>query len=128
MRDEGAGGGTAGAGAAPDPASKDALPADRRQIEVTWASWRRAVTVVLATLVFLWAVNQARHLVSLLVISVFFGLALVPGVNQLHEKRGWRRGASVWFIYGVGLVALLLMTLVLNLLSAWFVRRYRTAY
>jgi predicted PurR-regulated permease PerM len=65
------------------------------------------------TLAFLWAVNQARHLVSMLAISLFFGLALVPGVNELHEKRGWRRGAAVWFIYGVGLVALLLMTLVL---------------
>lgn len=113
MSDEEAGGGTTGAGSAPDPSSKDAPPADRRQIEVAWASWWRAVAVILVTLAFLWGVNQARHLVSMLAISLFFGLALVPGVNHLHQRRGWRRGAAVWFIYGVGLVALLLMTLVL---------------
>ena len=113
MSDEEAGGGTKGAGSAPDLTPKDSHPADRRQIEITWTSWWRAVTAILVTLAFLWAVDQARHLVSMLAISLFFGLALVPGVNQLHQKRGWRRGAAVWFIYGVGLVAMLLMTLVL---------------
>ena len=113
MSDEEAGGGAKGAGSAPDLSPKDSHRPDRRQIEVTWTSWWRAVTAILVTLAFLWAVDQARHLVSMLAISLFFGLALVPGVNQLHQKRGWRRGAAVWFIYGVGLVALLLMTLVL---------------
>jgi predicted PurR-regulated permease PerM len=113
VSDEEAGGGTIGAGSAPDLSSKDAPPADRRQIEITWTSWWRAITVIVVSLAFLWAVDQARHLVSMLAISLFFGLALVPGVNQLHQKRGWRRGAAVWFIYGVGLVVLLLMTLVL---------------
>jgi predicted PurR-regulated permease PerM len=113
VSDEEAGGGTIGAGSAPDLSSKDAPPADRRQIEITWTSCWRAISVILVTLAFLWAVDQARHLVSMLAISLFFGLALVPGVNQLHQKRGWRRGAAVWFIYGVGLVVLLLMTLVL---------------
>lgn len=98
---------------APDPSSKDAPPADPRHIEITWTSWWRAIAVILVTLAILWAVNQARHLVSMLAISLFFGLALVPGVNHLHQKRGWRRGAAVWLIYGVGLLALLLMTLVL---------------
>lgn len=113
MSDEEAGRDAIGAGSAPDLSSEDAPPADPRQIEITWKTWWRAITVILVTLAFLWAVNQARHLVAMLAISIFFGLALVPGVNQLHEKRGWRRGAAVWFIYGVGLVALLLMTLVL---------------
>jgi predicted PurR-regulated permease PerM len=72
-----------------------------------------AVGVVLATLAGLWAVTQARHLVSLLVISMFFALALVPGVNYFHEKRGWRRGGAVGAIYLAGLAALLLLTLVL---------------
>ena len=65
----------------------------------------RAVAVVLLTLAALWAVNQARDLVTMLVISVFFALALVPGVEHLHKKRGWRRGAAVAVIYLVGVVA-----------------------
>jgi predicted PurR-regulated permease PerM len=113
VSDEEAGGGAIGAGSGPDLSSKDAPPVDRRQIEITWMSWWRAIAVILVMLAFLWAVDQARHLVSMLAISLFFGLALVPGVNQLHQKRGWRRGAAVWFIYGVGLVALLLMSVVL---------------
>jgi hypothetical protein len=92
VSDEEAGGGAIGAGSAPDLSSKDAPPVDRRQIEITWMSWWRAITVILVMLAFLWAVDQARHLVSMLAISLFFGLALVPGVNQLHQKRGWRRG------------------------------------
>src|SRR5262249_47318327 len=72
-----------------------------------------AVGVVLATLAGLWAIHQARHLVALLIISLFFALALVPGVNYFHDKRGWKRGAAVGAIYLAGLLALLLLTLVL---------------
>src|SRR5262249_38366018 len=72
-----------------------------------------AVSVLLATLAGLWAISQARHLVSSLIMSMFFGLALVPGVNYFHDKRGWKRGAAVGFIYLAGLAALLLLTLVL---------------
>jgi len=52
-------------------------------------------------------------LVAMLVISLFFALALVPGVNHFHKKRGWKRGAAVGFIYLIGLLALVLLTLVL---------------
>jgi predicted PurR-regulated permease PerM len=61
----------------------------------------------------LWAVNQARELTSMLVVSLFFALALVPGVNHLHQKRGWKRGAAVGIIYLAGILALALLTLVL---------------
>ncbi|MDH4112279.1 MAG: AI-2E family transporter [Actinomycetota bacterium] len=90
-------------------------PAPRRdsQIDISARSYWRAVGVVLLTLFGLWAINQARGLASMLVISLFFALALVPGVNHLHQKRGWRRGAAVGFIYLVGLLALVLLTLVL---------------
>jgi predicted PurR-regulated permease PerM len=44
---------------------------------------------------------------------LFFGLALVPGVNHLHDKRGWKRGAAVGVIYLAGLLAMVLLTVVL---------------
>ena len=88
-------------------------PETRSPINISWSSWGRAVVVILVSLAFLWALSQARHLVALLVVSLFFGAALVPGVNRLHERHGWRRGAAVWAIYGVGLVTLAFMTLVL---------------
>ena len=43
-----------------------------------------------------------RSLVMMLAISVFFALALTPGVNYFHSRRGWRRGAAVGVIYVVG--------------------------
>lgn len=99
---------------APGPGADPVPSAARgRAIELSWASWGRGVVLVLATLALLWAAAQARHLVSLLLVALFFGAALVPAVNHLHERRGWRRGAAVWFIYAVGLGVLVLMTLVL---------------
>ena len=50
-----------------------------------------------------------RGLVLMLVVSVFFTLALTPGVNYLHAQRGWRRGAAVAVIYVAGVVAVLVM-------------------
>jgi predicted PurR-regulated permease PerM len=82
-------------------------------VEVSSRSYWRAVLVILLTLLGLWAIHQARNLVTMLVISLFFALALVPGVNHLHKKRGWKRGAAVGFIYLIGLLALILLTLVL---------------
>ncbi|MGE5285687.1 MAG: AI-2E family transporter [Micromonosporaceae bacterium] len=78
----------------------------------TRTMWR-AVGVVLVTWAGIWALNQARGLVSLLVYSMFFALALVPGVNYLHRKRGWRRGIAVGFIYLVGVVFIVVMVAVL---------------
>jgi predicted PurR-regulated permease PerM len=82
-------------------------------IEISSRSYWRAVAVVLTTLLGLWAIHQARNLVTMLVISLFFALALVPGVNHFHKKRGWKRGAAVGFIYLIGLLTLILLTLVL---------------
>ncbi len=91
----------------------DGNPLLSETVDISSRSYWRAVGVVLLTLFGLWAIHQARGLVAMLVISLFFALALVPGVNHFHEKRGWRRGAAVGFIYMVGLLALVLLTLVL---------------
>ena len=100
--------------AQPTPVSRqDTARPDATQVVITTRTLWAGVGVVLATLFGVWALTQARGLVSLLVISMFFALALVPGVNYFHEKRGWRRGAAVGFIYLMGLLLLVLLTVVL---------------
>ena len=96
-----------------DPAREQPTPQNVTQIVITTGTLWRAVAVVLLTLAALWAVNQARGLATMLVVSIFFALALVPGVEHLHKKRGWRRGAAVGVIYLVGAVAVLLLVVVL---------------
>ena len=108
--------GGSGAGGESAPAGPVEVPAAQQnvtQVVITTRTLWRGVGVILATVAGLWAVNQARGLTSMLVISLFFALALVPGVNHLHEKRGWRRGAAVGFIYLAGILVLVLLTLVL---------------
>lgn len=80
---------------------------------ITTKTLWQAVGVILVTLTALWAVNEARSLVTMLLISMFFALALVPGVNALHKRFGWRRGAAVGVIYLGGMVALILLVVFL---------------
>lgn len=108
--------GGSGEGLRSAPAGPVEVPAtqqDVTQVVITTSTLWRGVGVILATMAGLWAVNQARELTSMLVISLFFALALVPGVNHLHQKRGWKRGAAVGFIYLAGILVLALLTLVL---------------
>jgi predicted PurR-regulated permease PerM len=103
-----------GEGSAPaEPVGAPAAQQNVTQVVITTSTLWRGVGVILATMAGLWAVNQARELTSMLVISLFFALALVPGVNHLHQKRGWRRGAAVGLIYLAGILVLALLTLVL---------------
>jgi len=95
------------------PPEKTPVGSTLTRTVITPRSMWVAVGIVLATLAGLWAISEARDLVSLVIISLFFALALVPGVNYFHEKRGWRRGAAVGLIYLAGLVALVLLSLVL---------------
>ncbi len=105
----GAGGGSAPAGPVEVPAAQQNVT----QVVITTRTLWRGVGVILATVAGLWAVNEARGLTSMLVISLFFAVALVPGVNHLHQKRGWKRGTAVAFIYLAGILVLVLLTLVL---------------
>ncbi len=83
------------------------------EVTVSYRMLFRIVGVVLGTLVALWAANSARTLVSMVVVSMFFALALLPGVNYLHLRYGWRRGAAVGAIYLAGAVAVTLLVAVL---------------
>ena len=80
-----------------------------KQVVITTGTIWRAVAIVLVTLAAIWGLNQMRSLVMMLVISVFFALALTPGVNCMHAKRGLAPRAAVGVIYVVGVVAVLVM-------------------
>jgi predicted PurR-regulated permease PerM len=96
-----------------DPPHEQTTPQNVTQIVITTGTLWRAVAVVLVTLAGLWALHQARTLTTMLVVSIFFALALIPGVEHLHKKRGWRRGSAVGVIYLVGIGALLLLVVLL---------------
>ncbi|MEN8040868.1 MAG: AI-2E family transporter [Actinomycetota bacterium] len=89
-------------------------PANRSlKIEIDLKSVWRIIAAILITLLALWIIGEASHLLVMLALSFFFSLALQPAVLRLTSKYGWRRGAAVGVIYFAGIVALLLMLLVL---------------
>ena len=96
-----------------DPPNEQAAEQNVTRIVISGGTMWRAVGVILLTLAALWALNQARNLATMLVVSVFFALALIPGVDHLHRKRGWRRGAAVGVIYLVGAAAVVVLVVVL---------------
>ncbi|MFW2333509.1 AI-2E family transporter [Ilumatobacter sp.] len=111
-------------GDAPSTARRDrARPDQFVEVTVSTRALVKVVGVVLATLGLLWAADAARDLVSMLIISTFFALALVPGVNYLQHRYEWRRGAAVGVIYVAGLVAMVLLILVLIPAIAEFAQR-----
>jgi hypothetical protein len=81
------GGSGAGEGQAPaEPVEVPEAQPNVTQVVITTRTLWRGVGVILVTAAGLWAVNQARELTSMLVISLFFA-ALVPGVNHLQSRR-----------------------------------------
>jgi predicted PurR-regulated permease PerM len=68
-----------------------------------WQSLWKVVVVGLATFGLAWIAWQMRQILSLLVVSLFFALAMIPAVTHMNHRWGWRRGAAVGVIYA-GLV------------------------
>ena len=64
-----------------------------------WSVLWKVVAVVVATALMWLLARELRHLLSLLVVSLFFALAMIPGVEQIHRRWGWRRGAAVGVMY-----------------------------
>jgi predicted PurR-regulated permease PerM len=81
--------------------------------EVSTRTLWRIVGVVVLVLVGFIVIQRARDLVAMLIISIFFSLALVPLVEKLHKKRGWKRGAAVGAIYGLGALFMVVMVVFL---------------
>jgi len=80
---------------------------------VAWQSIYRIVAALLATAALLWVLWQIRPLIGMILLSVFFALALEPGVRWLTSRYQWRRGAAFGVIYGAGLLFLIVMVVVL---------------
>lgn len=78
-----------------------------------WQSLWKVVAVALATFILASMAWRAQSLLRLLGLSLFFAIAMVPAVNHLHAKRGWKRGSAVGAIYAVLLLFLVLMVVVL---------------
>lgn len=78
-----------------------------------WQSLLKVVAVGLATTFFLAMAWRTQTVLRLLALSLFFAIAMVPGVNHLHQKRGWKRGTAVGAIYTALVVFLIFMVAVL---------------
>lgn len=100
-----------------DPVSNDPPAAsDNKQVveyQISTRSIWQVIFAVLVTLAGIIVLERARHLVVMLIISVFFALAIIPLVERLHAKRGWKRGAAVGVIYAAGALFLFVMVIFL---------------
>jgi predicted PurR-regulated permease PerM len=74
---------------------------------------RHVIIVGLLTTVLVLMLLQARSLVSVLVISLFFGIAMDPAVTALHARRGWPRGAATALVFLVVVTSVVLLFAVL---------------
>lgn len=90
-----------------EPPSRPVVPV------IAWKSIYRVIGGLLGTAALLWVLWQIRPLVGMVLLSVFFALALEPGVRWLTSKYQWRRGAAFGVMYAAGLLFLILMVAVL---------------
>ena len=81
--------------------------------QFVWSVLWKVVAVFLATALMLLLARETQHLLWLLVVSSFFALAMIPGVEHAHRRWGWRRGAAVGLIYLSVVAFFILMVLVL---------------
>jgi len=77
-----------------------------------WKTLQKIVIVGVLTALGILMAIEARGLLGMLVISVFFALAIIPGVNSL-QRRGMRRGAAVGVMYLAALLTVTLLVVVL---------------
>ncbi len=100
-------------GGSPAGTEGSAPPVTVQRIEISSKSIWQVVGVVLTTIVLIWAVSQARGLVSMVLISFFFSLALEPAVRWLTGRYGWRRGSATGVIYVAGALFVTFMVVIL---------------
>jgi predicted PurR-regulated permease PerM len=78
-----------------------------------WDSLWKVVSVVAISALVLVIGFRTQHLLRLIGLSIFFAMAMVPGVNYMSSRWGWRRGAAVGAIYAGLLLFVAGMVLVL---------------
>lgn len=75
-----------------DTAPSWVAPMIRRGIwSVVWIGLGMAILVL--------CLLKARALIGMLVIALFFGIAMDPAVTYLNAKRGWKRGAATGVVF-----------------------------
>lgn len=78
-----------------------------------WRALWKVVAVGLATALLLGMAWRIKHLLWLLVVALFFALAMIPAVSYVHQRWRWRRGAAVGLIYGGTFASVIIMVLLL---------------
>jgi predicted PurR-regulated permease PerM len=73
----------------------------------------RVVLVVLLVAALLIMATQARSLLSMLFVALFFGIAMEPAVNHLHMKRGMKRGAATGLVFVLSAAFLITLTFIM---------------
>ena len=73
----------------------------------------QVVWIGLGMTVLVLSVLKARSIVSMLVIALFFSIAMDPAVTSLHVKRGWKRGPATVVVFAVVLASVILLFTVL---------------
>lgn len=74
--------------------------------------WKGAAVGLVVALAVL-TIIQVRNLLGMLVVALFFALAIVPGVNSLVKRFGMKRGAAVGIVFAGAVVVVTVMVLVL---------------
>ena len=101
----------------PKPDDSASEPSTAVPPVVTWEISTRSIWqvigAILLTLVGVILVLRARDLVAMLIISSFFSLALIPLVERLHKRYGWKRGAAVGAIYAAAAAFFIVMVVFL---------------
>jgi len=67
---------------------------------IGWSIWRVVQVLIVVTLLVV-VVLRARSVLSMLVIALFFGIAMLPAVNYFHQRRGWSRGAATATVFAI---------------------------
>jgi predicted PurR-regulated permease PerM len=80
---------------------------------LVWTALWKVAAVGVVVALGLFVVMKISHLLSILVISLFFALAIIPGVEALTRRFGMRRGAAVGLIYLAAMAFLIFLVAVL---------------
>jgi predicted PurR-regulated permease PerM len=88
--------------------------------QFVWSVLRKVVVVALASALMLLLAKELRHLLWLLLVSSFFAIAMIPGVEHIQTRWKWRRGAAVGVIYvSVVVLSALMVSVLLPSLGAF---------
>lgn len=74
--------------------------------------WRIVLVGLFVALLLILA-GRVRGLISMLIVAMFFGIAMEPAVNRLHTNRGMKRGAATGLVFGVVVVFVIVLIAIL---------------